>query len=142
MTNATAAPTADPATGLSYLTTYHRDHTVTVWDVYAQQWVRTGRPSDAVLASFCDTERTRVMRHCGMIRRTIATARHIYRLHEISTSTGPRVVGCRVSGFSPDTSKRSLLRSIRGDFTTAPIGSYGYGLVDETGREVVSLNIR
>jgi hypothetical protein len=68
--------------------------------------------------------------------------RHIYRLHEIITTTGKRVVGYQVAGISPDTSKRRLLRSIRGDFTTAPVGSYGYGIVDENGREVQSLNLR
>lgn len=45
-------------------TTYHRDATVTIWDVYTQQWRRTGRPPDAVLASLSEPERTRVMRHC------------------------------------------------------------------------------
>lgn len=47
-----------------YRTTYHRDHTVTIWDVYQQRWLRTARPSDAVLASLSPSERERVMRHC------------------------------------------------------------------------------
>jgi hypothetical protein len=46
--------------------TYHRDATVTLWDVYTQSWVRTGRPSDAILASLSDKERERVMRHTGV----------------------------------------------------------------------------
>ena len=50
----------------AYKTTYHRDHTVTIWDVYAQQWVRTDHPSDAILASLMPDERERVMRHCGI----------------------------------------------------------------------------
>ena len=49
-----------------YRTTYHRDHTVTVWNVYTQQWERTDRPSDRVLASLSEPERARVMRHCGL----------------------------------------------------------------------------
>lgn len=49
-----------------YRTRYHRDNTVTVWDVYAQQWTRTRRPSEGVLASLSDGERARVIRHCQM----------------------------------------------------------------------------
>ena len=48
-----------------FRTTYHRDATVTVWDVYAQRWTRTGSPSDAVLASMSSDERARVERHCA-----------------------------------------------------------------------------
>jgi len=48
----------------NYGTTYHRDHTVTIWNCYAQQWERTGRPSDRVLASLSPSERERVLRHC------------------------------------------------------------------------------
>lgn len=47
-------------------TKFHRDHTVTVWDVYAQSWTRTARPADHVLASLETNERTRVMKHCGI----------------------------------------------------------------------------
>ena len=50
-------------TKIAYATRYHRDHTVTVWDVYTQSWDRTSSPSDAVLASLSEPERTRVMRH-------------------------------------------------------------------------------
>ena len=48
-----------------YQTRYHRDGTVTIWDVYAQQWLRTSDPSDRVLASLSDAQRERVIRHCG-----------------------------------------------------------------------------
>ena len=47
-------------------TKFHRDATVTVWDVYAQSWDRTDRPSDRVLASLETAERDRVMKHCGI----------------------------------------------------------------------------
>ena len=47
-------------------TKFHRDGTVTVWDVYLQQWTRTAHPSDAVLASLMPRERDRVIRHCGI----------------------------------------------------------------------------
>lgn len=47
-------------------TKFHRDGTVTVWNVYTQQWERTGRPSDRVLASLESKERERVIRHCGI----------------------------------------------------------------------------
>jgi hypothetical protein len=44
-------------------TTYHRDGSVTLWDVYSQQWVRTDAPSDEVYASLSASERARIMRH-------------------------------------------------------------------------------
>lgn len=47
-----------------YATTYHRDRSVTVWDVYRQSWLRTSRPSDQVLASLSSSERDRVKKHC------------------------------------------------------------------------------
>jgi hypothetical protein len=49
----------------AYATTYHRDGSVTVWDVYAQQWLRTSRPSDRILASLSASERSRVVLHCS-----------------------------------------------------------------------------
>lgn len=50
-------------TRAAYPTTYHRDGTVTVWDVYHRGWVRTNKPSDALLASLSSEERARVERH-------------------------------------------------------------------------------
>ena len=47
-----------------YRTTYHRDRTVTLWNVYTQTWTRTDRPSARVLASLMPEERERVIRHC------------------------------------------------------------------------------
>lgn len=47
-------------------TTFHRDGSVTVWDVYAQEWRRTRRPDDEVLATLETDDRAKVMRHCGM----------------------------------------------------------------------------
>jgi hypothetical protein len=47
-----------------YRTTYHRDGTVTVWDVYRQCWHRTARPDDHILASMSHADRARAMRHC------------------------------------------------------------------------------
>ena len=49
-----------------YRTTFHRDGTITVWNVYTQQWLRTSQPSDAVLASLDSRERDRVIRHCDI----------------------------------------------------------------------------
>jgi len=45
-----------------YKTTYHRDGTVTVWDVYSQQWCRidADQVSDQILASLDETERRRI----------------------------------------------------------------------------------
>jgi hypothetical protein len=47
-------------------TRYHRDGTVTLWDVYTQQWVRTSRPSDRQLAALPSEERERTIRHCHL----------------------------------------------------------------------------
>jgi hypothetical protein len=47
-----------------YKTTYHRDGTITVWNVYTQQWERTSRPSDRVLSSLDQRDRDRAIRHC------------------------------------------------------------------------------
>lgn len=50
-------------TKTAFATKYHRDATVTVWDVYRQGWVRTSAPSDRVLASLTEAERARIARH-------------------------------------------------------------------------------
>ena len=42
---------------------FHKNRSVTLWDVYRQQWVRTHSPSDRVLASLCASQRARVIRH-------------------------------------------------------------------------------
>lgn len=44
-------------------TTFHRDGTVTIWNVYTQGWQRTANPSDEVLASLDSKVRERVIRH-------------------------------------------------------------------------------
>jgi len=45
--------------------TYHRDGTVSHWDVYNQQWKRlpAEQISDSVLASMNDNERQRIARN-------------------------------------------------------------------------------
>ena len=48
----------------SYQTKFHRDGSVTVCNVYLQQWQRTFCPSGDVLASLSAKERDRVIRHC------------------------------------------------------------------------------
>ena len=49
----------------TYRTVYHRDRTVTLWDVYAQQWTRTASPSNEVYSSLTAPERVRIMAHVG-----------------------------------------------------------------------------
>jgi hypothetical protein len=44
-------------------TTLHRDGSVTVWDVFAQGWERTRKPSAKILASLGHDERERVLAH-------------------------------------------------------------------------------
>lgn len=46
--------------------TYHRDGSVTLWNVYTQNFHRTAKPSDAILSSLSEKERRRVCRHCGI----------------------------------------------------------------------------
>lgn len=43
--------------------TFHRDGTVTVWDVHSQGWTRTANPSDSLLASLSPDERAKVIAH-------------------------------------------------------------------------------
>lgn len=43
--------------------TFHRDHTVTLWDVFKQQRVRYWRVPDAVLATFDPPLRKRIANH-------------------------------------------------------------------------------
>lgn len=51
-------------------TIYHRDHTVTIWNVLAQSWyVRVSYLSHAVLATLSERERARVVRHLAGARR-------------------------------------------------------------------------
>lgn len=48
--------------------TYHRDHTVTIWDVHVQQWARVDAESltDAQSASLDAHTLLRVRRHLGL----------------------------------------------------------------------------
>jgi len=49
-------------------TVYHRDHTVTVWNIYAQCWARMASVPDHILATLNDRERARIKRHTGVAR--------------------------------------------------------------------------
>ena len=53
----------NPTNKANRANTYHRDGTVSYWDVYRQQWQRSSSVSDQVLASMDDAERARVQRH-------------------------------------------------------------------------------
>jgi len=46
-------------------TTFHKDGTVTVWDVYRQTWRRGSNPCDELLASLDETTRTKIIQHTG-----------------------------------------------------------------------------
>jgi hypothetical protein len=45
----------------SFKTKFHRDGSVTIWDVYQQQWVRTSRPTNQQLATL--PKRDRILKH-------------------------------------------------------------------------------
>lgn len=42
---------------------FHRDSTVTIWNVYTQSWTRTGCPTAELLATLPSALRERVLRH-------------------------------------------------------------------------------
>ena len=46
---------------------YHRDGTVTFWDVYSQTWTRktAAQISDETLATMTEAERARIERHAA-----------------------------------------------------------------------------
>lgn len=46
--------------------TFHRDNTVTLWDVYSQRWVRTNAPTKKQLAQLEEVDRERTIRHCRL----------------------------------------------------------------------------
>jgi len=49
----------------TFRTKFHRDGSITLWDVYTQAWERTSRPSDRQLAAMPEGERERAIRHTG-----------------------------------------------------------------------------
>lgn len=53
-----------------YRTYFHRDGTVTVWDVFEQRWrrMRASNVSDAVLASLRAAERDRILEIASQAR--------------------------------------------------------------------------
>jgi len=56
---------ASQETGRNYRSrtiTYHRDGTVTLWDVFSQAWVRTANPSDQLLGGLPLAEIDRIQR--------------------------------------------------------------------------------
>jgi hypothetical protein len=51
----------------TFAPTFHRDNTITLWDVDTQQWVRTGSPTAAQMYSMArDVDPARVRRHCRL----------------------------------------------------------------------------
>lgn len=46
-----------------YDSTFHRDGSVTIWDSHNQEWTRTSRPSDRLLATLSSEERNKVLAH-------------------------------------------------------------------------------
>ena len=47
----------------TFRTKFHRDGSITLWDVYTQAWERTSRPSNAQLAAMPSNDRDRAIRH-------------------------------------------------------------------------------
>jgi hypothetical protein len=62
--NNTLAASQDTGTNYrSRIITYHRDGTVTLWDVFSEEWVRTGSPSDRLLGALPGAEIDRIRRY-------------------------------------------------------------------------------
>jgi len=61
-----------PKIKTSYANTYHRDGSVSAWDVHTQQWTRQVAFSRAQLASFGVKERDRILRHTAATRAALA----------------------------------------------------------------------
>jgi hypothetical protein len=61
-TTATTTATASAASAATLTTRFHRDNSVTVWNVYTQSWqrVRASRIADEILASLSPRERARI----------------------------------------------------------------------------------
>ena len=51
--------------GANMKVTFHRNATITAWDVFSQSWTRTSPPSEALLASLDEPTRSRVRAHTG-----------------------------------------------------------------------------
>lgn len=52
----------------AFATKFHRDGTVTIWNVYEQGWVRlaAGKISDRLLATLSEAERKRIARMAAL----------------------------------------------------------------------------
>ena len=49
----------------TYRTTFHRDHTVTIWDCYSQRWLRTAVVSQICVAGSASERGGNGMTICG-----------------------------------------------------------------------------
>lgn len=49
-----------------YASTYHRDGTLSYWDVMTQAWRRTDWMSDETLSTVDASERSRIVAHLGL----------------------------------------------------------------------------
>ena len=61
MTNKTAQ--TEPTIKTNAQSTFHRDGTVSYWDLYEQRWCRACTFDDRTLATFDDALRERIARH-------------------------------------------------------------------------------
>lgn len=63
-------------------TTYHRDHSITLWDVYRQQWTRYYQLPDRIAATLPAAEADRIRRHLGVIVELFGTWEQAEEMHE------------------------------------------------------------
>lgn len=49
-----------------YRTIFHRDGSITVWNCLTGNFHRTSTPNNELLATLSESERSRVIRHCGI----------------------------------------------------------------------------
>ncbi len=80
-------------------TTYHRDRSVTIWNVYTQQWEHTATPSDRVLASCEQDERAKILHHVsGTCRYACVDDAHVLGAGQSVTAA---IAEARSNGYTP-----------------------------------------
>jgi hypothetical protein len=78
-----------------YTTTYHKDQTVTIWNVYTQTWqrLRAKNVSDTLLATLTGTERARIRAMAMGINSKWQTVKEEPYTHSITSNDGAAAGG-------------------------------------------------
>ena len=115
-----------------YDSTFHRDGSVTAWDVSAQAWTRTSAPSDAILASLSSEERAKIIAHTVLVRNSRERRSMLAMTFRPSSTIPGRAANCpsrrmtlatALVAEAPDpiAIPRSACLSARASFTPSPV---------------------